>query len=51
MIAGRLAAFGPDRLLHRVAEAAHLHGKAGTAVGGARLVASDLVHVLRAVTL
>ena len=51
MIAGRLAAFGPDCLLHRVAEAAHLHGKAGTAVGGARLVASDLVHVLRAVTL
>lgn len=50
MIAGRLAAFGPDRLLDRVAEAAHLHGRAAAAVGGARLIASDLFGVLRAVT-
>ena len=50
MIAGRLAAFGPDRLLDRVAEAAHLHGRAAAAVRGARLVASDLVGALRTVT-
>ena len=50
MIAGRLAAFGPERLLDRVAEAAHLHGRAASAVGGARLVASDLLDALRAVT-
>ena len=50
MIAGRLAAFGPDRLLDRVAEAAHLHGKAGASVDGARLLASDLVAALGAVT-
>ena len=50
MIAGRLAAFGPQRLLDRVAEAAHLHGKAASAVGGARLAAGDLVDALRLVT-
>ena len=50
MIAGRLAAFGPERLLDRVAEAAHLHGRAAASVGGARLVASDLVDALSAVT-
>ena len=33
MIAGRLAAFGPERLLDRVAEAAHLHGRAAASVG------------------
>ena len=50
VIAGRLAAFGPERLLDRVAEAAHLHGRAAAAVEGARLVASDLLGVLQAVT-
>ena len=50
MIAGRLAAFGPERLLDRVAEAAHLHGRAAASVGSARLVASDVVAALRAVT-
>lgn len=50
MIAGRLAAFGPGRLLDRVAEAAHLHGRAASTVGGARLVASDLLDALRTVT-
>ena len=50
MVAGRLAAFGPERLLDRVAEAAHLHGRAAAAVGGARLVAGDLVHALSTVT-
>ena len=50
MIAGRLAAFGPERLLDRVAEAAHLHGRAASAVGGARLLASDLLDALRTVT-
>ena len=50
MIAGRLAAFGPERLVDRVAEAAHLHGRAASSVGGARLVASDLLGALRAVT-
>ena len=50
MIAGRLAAFGPDRLLDRVAEAAHLHGRAAAAVGGARLMAGDLIESLRTVT-
>ena len=50
MIAGRLAAFGPDRLLERAAEAAHLHGRAAAAVGGARLTAGDLLGALRAVT-
>lgn len=50
MIAGRLAAFGPEQLLDRVAEAAHLHGRAASAVEGARLVASDLLGALRAVT-
>ena len=50
MVAGRLAAFGPERLLDRVAEAAHLHGRAASAVGGARLMAGDLLDALRAVT-
>ena len=52
MIAGRLAAFGSQRLLHRVAEAAHLHGRAAALAAGeaARLLASDLLSVLRAVT-
>ena len=50
MITGRLAAFGPGRLLDRVAEAAHLHGRAASAVEGARLVAGDLVDALRTVT-
>ncbi len=50
MIAGRLAGFGPERLVDRVAEAAHLHGRAASAVGGARLVASDLLGALRTVT-
>ena len=50
MITGRLAAFGPERLVDRVAEAAHLHGRAAAAVGGARLVASDLLNALRTVT-
>ena len=50
MIAGRLAAFGPERLMDRVAEAAHLHGRAAAAVAGARLLASDLLGALRAVT-
>ena len=50
MIAGRLAAFGPDRLLDRVAEAAHLHGRAASAVDGSRLLAGDLVAALRTVT-
>ncbi len=50
MIAGRLAAFGPERLVDLVAEAAHLHGRAASSVGGARLIASDLLGALRAVT-
>ena len=50
MIAGRLAAFGPQRLLHRVAEAAHLHGRAASGAGGARLLAGDLLQALRTVT-
>ena len=50
MIAGRLAAFGTERLLDRVAEAAHLHGRAAASVGGVRLVASDVVAALRTVT-
>ena len=50
MIAGRLAAFGPQRLLHRVAEAAHLHGRAASAARGARLLAGDLLQALRTVT-
>ncbi len=49
MIAGRLAVFGPQRLLHRVAEAAHLHGRAASTAGGPRLMASDLLQALRAV--
>ncbi len=47
MIAGRLAAFGPERLLDRVAEAAHLHGRAASAVGGVRLLAGDLIDALK----
>ncbi len=50
MIAGRLAAFGPESLIDRVAEAAHLHGRAAAAVGSARLVAGDLIASLSAVT-
>ena len=50
MIAGRLAAFGPERLLDRVAEAAHLHGRAAASTPGARLIASDLLGALRTVT-
>ncbi len=50
IVAGRLAAFGPERLLDRVAEAAHLHGRAASAVGGARLMAGDLVGALSTVT-
>ena len=51
VIAGRLAAFGPERLVDRVAEAAHLHGRAASAAGGARLVAGDLLATLSTVTL
>ena len=50
VITGRLAAFGSERLIDRVAEAAHLHGRAAAAVGGARLTASDLLAALSAVT-
>ena len=50
MIAGRLAAFGPHQILHRVAEAAHIHGRAAAAAGGARIVAGDLLSALRSVT-
>lgn len=50
MIAGRLAAFGPERLLDRVAEAAHLHGRAAASISGVRLAASDLRGALRTVT-
>ena len=52
VIAGRLAAFGSQRLLHRVAEAAHLHGRAAAqgAEEAARLLASDLLSALRTVT-
>ena len=50
VITGRMAAFGPERLVDRVAEAAHLHGRAASAIRGARLVASDLLNALRTVT-
>ena len=50
VITGRMAAFGPDHLVDRVAEAAHLHGRAASAISGARLVASDLLNALRTVT-
>ena len=50
MIAGRMAAFGPPRLLDRVAEAAHLHGRAAASISGVRIVASDLLGALRGVT-
>lgn len=49
MIAGRLAALEPDALL-RTAEAAHIHGCAGSAVRGARFVAGDLIKALSIVT-
>ena len=53
MIAGRLAAFGtPSDCFDRVAEAAHLHGRAAASAVGeaARLIASDLLSALRTVT-
>ena len=52
MIAGRLAAFGSQHLFQRVAEAAHLHGRAASAAAGeaARLLASDLLDTLKQVT-
>ena len=50
MIAGRLAALGSEPLVDRVAEAAHLHGRAAAAAKGARLVASDLLAALGSVT-
>ena len=50
VITGRMAAFGPERPVDRVAEAAHLHGRAAAAIGGTRLVASDLLDALRTVT-
>jgi len=50
IIAGRLAAFGAERLLDRVAEAACLHAEAAAAISGARLIASDLLDKLREVT-
>ncbi len=50
MIAGRMAAFGPERLIDRVAETAHLHGRAASAIRGPRLVASDLLAALPTVT-
>ncbi len=42
--------FGGKCLLDRVAEAAYLHGRAAKAVGGGRIVASDLVAALRDTT-
>ena len=50
VIAGRLAAFGCERLVDRVAEAAHLHGRAASAAAGTRPVAGDLLATLGAVT-
>ena len=50
IIAGRLAALGTSRLLDRVAEAAHLHGRAAAAAGSSRIIASDLLGALRSVT-
>jgi len=50
IIAGRLTAFGAERLLDRVAEAAYLHAEAAAAISGARLIASDLLDKLREVT-
>lgn len=53
MIAARLAAFAPvvaDDVTRRTAEAAHLHGRAGTAAGP-RPVAGDLVTALTGVDL
>ncbi len=50
IIAGRLAAFGSTRLVDRVAEAAHLHGRAAAHLGAGRIIASDLVAALAAVT-
>ena len=50
VITGRLAAFGPERPVDRVAEAAHLHGRAASAAPGARPVAGDLLTTLSTVT-
>lgn len=50
VIAGRVAAFGVERIFECVAEAAHLHGRASEAIQNARLVASDLISALRQVT-
>ena len=65
IIAGRLAASGPSALgtsasgmsasgpsapVDRVAEAAHLHGRAAAAVSGSRIIARDLLAALQAVT-
>ncbi|MCY4279189.1 MAG: NAD(P)H-hydrate dehydratase [Acidimicrobiaceae bacterium] len=50
VIAGRIAGLGAEDLTQRVAEAACLHARAAAAIGGARLVAGDLVDALRAVT-
>ena len=50
VIAGRLAAFGPERLLDRVAEAAHLHGRSAASIPGARPIAGDLLGALRTAT-
>ncbi len=50
IIAGRMASFGSERLLERVAQCAYLHAEAAAAVSGARLIASDLLDKLREVT-
>ncbi len=50
MIAGRLAAFGTSNVLACVAAAAHLHGRAASAVPAPRLVASDLIGALSTAT-
>lgn len=49
MIAGRLAAFGSDRVDHRVCEAAHLHGLSAAAVAAVRPTAGDLLASLPSV--
>ena len=64
MIAGRIAAFASqnvsdtlhetltlDEALLCVAEAVYLHGKAAAKVSGSRLIASDIIGMLRHVTL
>ena len=43
MIAGRLAALGPHEILERVAEAAHLHGRAVSGIRQDRITATDLL--------